>query len=138
MNKLLAATLVLAGLAAHATAAEARKATALETLVPASTVVFLQAENLPALQKAYEQSALAKVVRESQLLGYLQNVAGAALDFGAVFATGLKPDDFQALLGGHVGAALLDFDRLLFTRRAPLGGSHYAYTEAVSWARDRE
>ena len=119
MKKLLVATLVLAGLVAHATAAEAPKATALEALVPANTVVFLQAENLPALQKAYEQSALAKVVRESQLLGYLQNVAGAALDFGAVFATGLKPDDFQALLGGHVGAALLDFDRPADVVRQP-------------------
>jgi len=32
---------------------------------------------------------------------------------------------------------LLAFGRLLFTRRQPLGGQHYAYTEALSWASDR-
>lgn len=32
---------------------------------------------------------------------------------------------------------LMAFDRLLFTRRRPLGGQHYAYTEALSWTRDR-
>lgn len=32
---------------------------------------------------------------------------------------------------------LLDFERLLFTRRRPLGGQHYAYTECLSWNTDR-
>ncbi len=32
---------------------------------------------------------------------------------------------------------LLASGTLLFTRRHPLGGQHYAYTEALSWARDR-
>ncbi|MDP6468067.1 MAG: hypothetical protein QF918_10025 [Pirellulaceae bacterium] len=32
---------------------------------------------------------------------------------------------------------LLDFPALVFTKRHPLGGQHYAYTEALSWNRDR-
>ncbi len=32
---------------------------------------------------------------------------------------------------------LMSFGRLLFTRRHPLGAQHYAYTEALSWSRDR-
>jgi len=32
---------------------------------------------------------------------------------------------------------LMQFGTLLFTRRHPLGGQHYAYTEALSWNRDR-
>lgn len=32
---------------------------------------------------------------------------------------------------------LMRFERLLFTRRHPVGGQHYAYTEALSWNQDR-
>ncbi|HUT11353.1 MAG TPA: hypothetical protein VMY42_12710 [Thermoguttaceae bacterium] len=32
---------------------------------------------------------------------------------------------------------LMQFGTLLFTRRHPLGGQHYAYTESLSWNRDR-
>jgi len=32
---------------------------------------------------------------------------------------------------------LMQFGTLLFTRRSPLGGQHYAYTESLSWNRDR-
>jgi len=48
-------------------------------------------------------------------------------------------DDFAALQHEALVEAnpLLDFPGLLFTRRHPLGGQHYAYTEAISWTRDR-
>jgi hypothetical protein len=39
----------------------------------------------------------------------------------------------ESLVENH---PLLAFDKLLFTRRHPLGGQHYAYTEALSWNKD--
>ena len=48
-------------------------------------------------------------------------------------------DEFTALQHEALVEAnpLMAFGRLLFTRRRPLGGQHYAYTEALSWNRDR-
>ena len=48
-------------------------------------------------------------------------------------------DSFETLRHEALVAAnpLLDFPALVFLRRHPLGGQHYAYTEALSWTRDR-
>ncbi len=52
-------------------------------------------------------------------------------------------DDLAGRLAALSRRALLErnplmrFERLLFTRRHPVGGQHYAYTEALSWNQDR-
>ncbi len=108
MRKSLIVSVAMLVTALGALGGEAAKATPLERVVPASAVAFVQAENLPALQKAFGQSALGKAVRQSRLLSYFEAVAGAAIDLGAVFATGLRPEEFRQALGGHVGLVLLD------------------------------
>ncbi len=50
------------------------------------------------------------------------------------FDSELKAFSRRALLQHN---PLMQFDRLLLTRRHPLGGQHYAYTESLSWNRDR-
>lgn len=91
-------------------AGEAPQATAIEKLVPGNAVAVVQVTSFPELKKAFEQSALAEAVKGSQLLSYFYTVAGAAADFGAVVISGRPAGEVKDLIGGQIGAVLLNFE----------------------------
>jgi len=93
---------------AVAAGGEVAKPTRLERLVPADAVAVVQVVDLPGLRAAFEGSALAKAIKSSRLLGYLQTLAGAATDFGAALLTGMQAGELGALLGDSVALVVLD------------------------------
>ena len=91
-------------------------------------------ESLDALAAAIRQLADAhgpKYPRAGQFLSRLEKLRREPPEAIGEQLASLR---HEALVAAN---PLLDFGALLFTRRRPLGGQHYAYTEALSWTRDR-
>jgi hypothetical protein len=105
--------------AAAALGAQGARPESLAARLPARAVALLQAEDLPALGRAFEGSALAAAMQKSQVLRYLRTVAGAGWDFGAVLLTGLPAEEARDVLDGRVGLALLELKPPAAMREQP-------------------
>ena len=74
---------------------------------------------------------------------FLAQAARLARAWSAAPATGGERQKIAAALSALRREALVEanpllaFEKLLFTRRHPVGGQHYAYTENLSWNGDR-
>jgi hypothetical protein len=113
--------LLLVVLAAPGSAGQAEGPTALERMVPANAVAFVQVRDLPSLAAAFEKSAIADVVRASKVLNYFRTVLNAAGQFAAVAATGIDSEELRSCFGSQIGAVLLDFrDRQDIQQRIPV------------------
>ncbi|NOZ22721.1 MAG: DUF3352 domain-containing protein [Planctomycetes bacterium] len=107
-EKRFALFVALLTLALPAAAIAQEASNAIEKMMPADALVFIQIKDFTGLSKAFDETLVAKTINESEMLDAARDALIDIARFGCAYAMDITYNDLKEVIGKNVGIAVFE------------------------------
>jgi len=107
-HKFAAAIMISVALSTAFCFAQEREMNPIEKTVPADALLFIQATDIPSIEKAFQETTLAAAINESEMADAARDLVRDLLRFISIYATDVSYAEMKKMLGRNIGLVVFE------------------------------